>query len=436
MGQLAAAPARQFGELRRNPLRGDWILRFPTGEGRKRAELIMGAAPESELEERRSIIGNIVKAARERGVLGDVHVQSALEALAKEDNRKRLPAWESAACTLIARATPPVPVAPKVPTLRQFAEQWASGELAKLHPQHIRPRKDYEKLRTGFAAMLSGAAGDTLIDSVTASTGKDAIDNLPDKLMRSTVRQYWSELHLLIKYAWFPCGWLKNNPFPEKLTPIAGKRRSSTFLRPEEDARLLACQTVPLEWRVWVGFMCRTGMSAYAEAGALRWSNIDLKTGAIQFTAKGGRPRWFVLDPGTLKGLQAWRRLRDCEETELVFTNERGQQWHGNEQHGTAARFRRHLLTSGVTRAELHHASALALPMRVEDCRATFITLSLAAGKPERWVRDRTGHTTSQTLERGHRNARCLQEMDLGELAPLYLAIPELHLASYAEASK
>ena len=63
---------------------------------------------------------------------------------------------------------------------------------------------------------------------------------------------------------------------------------------------------------------------------------------------------------------------------------------------------------------------------RVHDLRGTFVTQSLANGRTETWVMDRTGHTTSAMIGRYRRAARSASELGLGPLAPLVHAIPEL----------
>ncbi|HXS17828.1 MAG TPA: DNA integration/recombination/inversion protein, partial [Polyangiaceae bacterium] len=60
------------------------------------------------------------------------------------------------------------------------------------------------------------------------------------------------------------------------------------------------------------------------------------------------------------------------------------------------------------------------------DLRATFVTMSLAAGKTEAWVTDRTGHTSSTMLYRYKRAARTHAEAQMGSLRPLHEIIPEL----------
>ena len=68
--------------------------------------------------------------------------------------------------------------------------------------------------------------------------------------------------------------------------------------------------------------------------------------------------------------------------------------------------------------------------MRAYDLRATFVTLSLANGKSEAWVSARTGHRSSDMINRYRRIAQSVAELSLGELRPLDEAIPELRAAA------
>jgi integrase len=54
----------------------------------------------------------------------------------------------------------------------------------------------------------------------------------------------------------------------------------------------------------------------------------------------------------------------------------------------------------GVNRPQSLERSAVRQPVDAHDLRATFITISLATGKTETWIMDRTGHTTSAMVNR------------------------------------
>jgi hypothetical protein len=93
-----------------------------------------------------------------------------------------------------------------------------------------------------------------------------------------------------------------------------------------------------------------------------------------------------------------------------------------------ADELRRDLRRAGVTRSTLFERSDVGCPIRVHDLRATFVTVSLANGRTETWVADRTGHRSSVMTNRYRRAARTWAELAMGPLAPLEEAIPELRL--------
>jgi integrase len=77
-------------------------------------------------------------------------------------------------------------------------------------------------------------------------------------------------------------------------------------------------------------------------------------------------------------------------------------------------------------RAELFERNASRQPIRLHDLRATFVTVSLANGKTETWVSDRTGHKSSQMIALYARQARQWNELALGPLGALDELLPEM----------
>jgi hypothetical protein len=184
---------------------------------------------------------------------------------------------------------------------------------------------------------------------------------------------------------------------------------------------------VPLAYRVLFAFLDREGVRA-GEAQRLRWGDLDLDRGAIALDEnKTDDPRSWALDSGVSRALCAWRDMRDdASPSDHVFIDQYGRPI---EVDGLAEKFRSFLKAAGVSRSALHDAGPNRRPIRVHDLRATFVTLWLANGKTEAWVMDRTGHTTSQMLNRYRRAARSIAELGQGALAPLDEAIPELRPA-------
>jgi integrase len=76
-------------------------------------------------------------------------------------------------------------------------------------------------------------------------------------------------------------------------------------------------------------------------------------------------------------------------------------------------------MAAGVDRHELHNSGTNRRQLRAHDLSGTFVTLSLANGKTEVWVQDRTGHRSSLVVNRYRRSARSALELELGSLQPM-----------------
>ena len=176
--------------------------------------------------------------------------------------------------------------------------------------------------------------------------------------------------------------------------------------------------------RLLFGVLSREGMRR-EEAAGLRWRDLDVDRGVLRLDAnKTDDPRAWALDPAVARALKLWRERfqTDAEADDHVF-REDGRALYIDQM---AEQLRTDLKTAGVTRAELFERTAARQPLRVHDLRATFVTVSLANGKTETWVADRTGHRSSAMINRYRRQARTWAELGLGELAPLDQALPEL----------
>lgn len=159
----------------------------------------------------------------------------------------------------------------------------------------------------------------------------------------------------------------------------------------------------------------------------LEWGDLDLDRGLLRLDDnKTDSPRTRVLDPGVVEALIRWQRMRSpqAQRSPYVIVNRKsGRRIAAGK---ASAQLRAALKKAQVKREELFSGSASRMAIRGLDLRATFVTLSLAAGKTKAWVTDRTGHTSSTMLYRYKRAARTHAEATLGQLAPLHEAIPEL----------
>jgi len=130
---------------------------------------------------------------------------------------------------------------------------------------------------------------------------------------------------------------------------------------------------------------------------------------------KTNDPRAWALSPGVAEALRAWRELRarngeDVGDDARVFVDDQGKPISGR----MADQYRVHLRAAGITRPVLFEQSKSRQRVRLHDTRATFVTVSLANGKSEAWVQDRTGHKSSTMIAKYRRAARMAAEVGMG----------------------
>jgi len=277
------------------------------------------------------------------------------------------------------------------------------------------------------------------------------MSELPGDLSSASRRHVAQALNRVLNLAVYPAKLRDANPLPKGFLPKVTHRKAESWLYADEEARLAGAERVPLFSRVLYGFLAREGMRI-SEATGLDWSNLDLKRGAVTLDRnKTDDPRAWALDPSVARALKRYKeRYRaDAEPSDPVFCDADGHRI----ENGTTVEadiFREHLRMAGVTRPELFPvegqrlragcrrrkdftpgekapaADNVRLPIRLHDLRATFVTVSLATGKSERWVKDRTGHRSSQMVDRYARAARTVAEVGCSGFTPMDLAIPEL----------
>jgi integrase len=316
---------------------------------------------------------------------------------------------------------------PEVPTFEALAKEWTDGKLHHRFPDHVKEKDsdiDEKRLAHLSAIDVGGVAlGDLPLDAFTVQHAETAMQSLPESAKRpATRRQYAQLLHRVLALAVYPCRHIAANPLPKGFMPKIGKPPGFTYLRPKEDAALMA-SAVPLCWRVLFGFLSREGCRK-GEALAFQVRDFDLETGNVKLDEnKTDDPRSWALDKGVARALKAWVALRGAGPDDPMFVDEGGQLL--TEEHRLSEVLREALLAAGVNRHEIHHDSTNRLKLRVHDLRGTFVTLKLANGKTETWVADRTGHTSSQMINRYRRKAREVSELSLGDLLPLDEAIDE-----------
>jgi integrase len=424
------------GELR--PLADGFAARI-TIEGRMRKDFVLTTcATEAEAEQRCKALAQMAARLRRAGHAGEVEQIVAWGAKARAGRH-----WEAvcvAADTLCAgRAGDKGTV---VPTFADFAKEWTDGKLAKKYPDHVPAKDTADDDARLLKLYINPVLADLRLNEVGLSEADDVMGRLPPRLSASTRRHVGQVVRRVLALAVYPARYIRENPIPRGWLPRGRTNKAFTCLWPKEDEALLRCVGTgdepgpPLVRRLFFGVLAREGMRR-EEAASLRWRDLDLERGVVRLDEnKTDDARAWALDPGVARALKLWRdhfspEAEQAETTERraarladehVFHDE-GQALYVDQM---AEQLRADLKAAGVTRAELFERTAVRQPIRVHDLRATFVTVSLANGKTETWVADRTGHRSSDMINRYRRQARTWGELGLGELLPLDLALPEL----------
>jgi integrase len=276
-------------------------------------------------------------------------------------------------------------------------------------------------------------AGDVRVDQFTLEHADFVMSNLPEKsrktgrpLTSATRRQVAQVMGRLLNLAVYPGRWRKESPIPKGWLPKPGPSKAKECLYPDEDAKLLDGKAthpgkadVPLLRRFAYGFLSREGMRT-DEMASLRWRDVDLERGRVTLDKnKTDDPRDWELRPDVVEALGRWKKRYQpkAEAGDHVFAED-GVPINVER---LAEQLRADLERVGVDRPQLFERSEARQPLRAHDLRATFITVALATGQTETWVMDRTGHTTSEMVNRYRRKARSWK---LGQLGPLHLMYP------------
>lgn len=315
---------------------------------------------------------------------------------------------------------------PSNPTFKQFGELWTSGELHRLYPGNIKDI-DHQDNKPRLERHVYPFIGHVRMKQFSLEHADFAIrqPTLPAGSRRHTALL----IHRIATLATYPGKYLPHNPLPRGWLPSPTKGRAKSFIYPSEDAAMMALVEAPLVLRLIIGFIVREGCRP-TEAGALEWTDLDLVHGTLNLDDnKTEDPRSWVLDPGTAKALRRWNKI--APPSRYVFPPVALPQ----ARRGAEAPFavgqlprqlRELLVQAGVTRPDLFVQNDKRQRIRAHDLRASFITVSLALGRSETWVADRTGHTSSVMINRYRRKARQVAQLSLGPFLPLQEIIPEL----------
>lgn len=442
-------PLTKLGTLR--PLAHGWEALIRVDDrGKRRGFALTGVPAGDEAAARERCNAMALLALRLRRAGRDDVVVDIMKRAARVRAGKPWDAVALAVDHLTSGAVEPVSASARV-TVAEFGKSWRSGELHKLYPDHVKA-KDSARDDDIARVYVDPVIGDRRVSELTLDDADAVMAELNDRhaaafrarcdrarkvprgpgerapkppappspATRRHVAQY---LRRLLKLSVYPGRLRESSPIPTGWLPRVKDAKAKECLYPDEDRALVGSPGVPLERRLAYGVLAREGLRA-EELARLQWRDVDLVRGRVDLdTNKTDDPRSWDLDPGVWRALRVWRE-RFCagaQPTDVVF----GRDGVPLNLEKFADRFRRDLARAGVTREKLFERSATRQPIRVHDLRATFITTALATGRTETWVCDRTGHRSSEMVNRYRRRART---WNLGPLDPLDAAIPELAL--------
>lgn len=321
----------------------------------------------------------------------------------------------------------PDPDDSECPTLGEVLERWAAGELHRKHPKHVKARKNCKPAVAGLRK-YARALWSTRVDAVTLDAC-DEVANSLGHLRQGSQRQVLAPLKRILDYCVKPLKLIKQSPLPAKWLPGAGKTRSLQWLYPSEDAQLMACTAVPLWFRILCGYLVREG-GREGEPIATTIDRFDFEAGRNTCSLPSGmiktsNAKFWQLNAGTARALQAWFALRGARSTDLAFVNGDGERINADYV-SLPAMLRAACKLAGITRPELYANTDDSRHLCVHDLRRSFVTVSLALDRSERWISARTGHLSSTELHGYEKQAASFAELHVGDWLPLDEAIPEL----------
>jgi integrase len=420
-------PTKPTGNVRKHS--GSYSARVRIGP-HERPSFTLFAHGDEAAGERAALLADLAK--RMRPIASAAEIRIILDAAGKARNPRDLnEATKAAECVIRGEAL--TATSAMAPTLEAFAKEWTSGELLKKHPDHVREKKDPSEDVQILRDRINPLIGMVHLSEVTLEHAERVIRALPSSLAPRTRRHTAQCLRKVLSLAVYPGRHIASNPIPREWMPKIPKsaNKPKACLWPEEDAKLASCAKIDLARRVAYGVLTREGMRA-SELASLKWSDVDLQHGRVRLDEnKTDDPRAWALSPDVTRTLAWWKKRTDAGDRDFVIRLDlsqgprwlRGKTWDPTTRHKNEIG---DLRTAGVTRSELFERTASRQPIRLHDLRATFVTVSLANGKTEQWVMDRTGHKSSQMIALYARQARTWTELNLGPLLPLDMLLPEM----------
>lgn len=391
-----------------------FYARVRYGKGRRFDVRIPWATTAAQVEERATIIGLLAErlvAAHRSDLVRRVAKQAANAATQSE-----LTVIEKAVAQLCLRPRAQTSNGEQT-TFGVFFRRWVSGELHKTFPDYVPLKTSAKADKARYKKWIEPHLKEIPLSMISDADAERVMAALPERLSPASRRHVAQIMGRTLNLAVYPARLISRSPIPKGFLPKARAQKHFQFLYPKEEALLLAHKKVDIAFRLFVGILDREGMRV-SELLESEWWQWNLNEGV--FTAnrtKTSDPRIWSLRPDVARAMRIWKRAHKSTSPFAAVADTSAKRTH------LAERLRYELRRAGVKRVELFDGAEHVAKLRMHDMRATFVTLSLAEGKSETWIRDRTAHRSTAMIERYRRHARTIQELRLGRLPDLDIAL-------------
>ncbi len=315
-------------------------------------------------------------------------------------------------------------------TWGDVAHAWTSGALRRRFPGKQIKEKESTSKDEGIVRWLEPFIGNVPLETFTEDHYDRAMGNLPARVQADGAKRHYATVIMRVMRLARQCRLVTNWHLDGVTVWKVEKKNRKVFtcLFPSDLDQLLPCGELEYRWRLLWGFMVfespRIGYLPF-----VTWDDIETDgTGGIGMDSKSGEWLSWDLRPGTLEALLHMREI--YPELPGPFA------WVEPSKMRLAETLREHLVTAGALDARLHTNEGRRRRMRAHDLRATFVVFAKIEGRSEDWIMDRTGHTTSEMVQRYDRMERKArgkgwrplgrldEALGLGALAPGGRALP------------
>ncbi len=298
-------------------------------------------------------------------------------------------------------------------SFKDWAELWVTGDLHKRYPDHV-PAKDHSDDLSRLKKYIYPVVKHVPLAVFDLGHAELVMSKLP--AMSSANRRHVAQIIGRLMNLAALRGLVKTSPIPRGWLPKIGKGKLYSCLFPREESSLLECGGVPEVARLFCGVLDREGMRI-SELWDSEWEQWNLVEGIFTTRkTKTDDPRFWALRPDVATAMRAWKKTHGTRRPFVGMENL-------TDKVDLARAFRSWLKVAGVTREELHVTTEHTGALRAHDMRATFVTMSLAEGRSDTWIRDRTAHKSTSMVDRYRRHARQVAELQMGSLVDLSAAM-------------